>query len=92
MEGKRKPRSEEDALREYEQRMREGGPAEKPRPQPTRQDVVGPLGAPAEPVSTRPKNYGSLRDFQKKTGSRRKLTGKTRRRARRGGKQTSSRT
>lgn len=88
MGDKRKPRSEEDALREYEQRMREGGPVEKPRPQ---REEVGPLGAPAEPVSTRSKNYGSLREFQKtKTtqGGRKRANRKTRRRARRGGRRT----
>ncbi len=79
MEGKRKPRSEEDALREWEARGRTAPPPKKSQP--------GPLGEPAVPMEQRPKDYGSLSDFSKKqTGRRRRVSRKTRKRARRGGR------
>ena len=95
MDGKRKPRSEEDAIREWEARGRTPAP-KKSQP--------GSLGAPAIPVEQRPTNYGSLSEFQKEeakkvpavinpmpiVGSRRRrrVSRKTRRRARRGGRRT----
>ena len=92
MEGKRKPRSEEDVLREYEARQRQ----RKPRSEEDvlreyearqRRTAAGPLGEPAIPVEKT--SYGSLREFQKtKTnrGGRKRANQKTRRRARRGGR------
>jgi hypothetical protein len=89
MEGKRKPKSEEDVLREYERKKKE---------------EVGPLGAPAISVANRSTNYGSLSQFQKEeakkvpavinpmpiVGSRRRrrVSRKTRRQGRRGGRRT----
>jgi hypothetical protein len=95
MEGKRKPRSEEDALREWEAR----GRTEAPRQPRSEEDVLrahearrraaGPLGEPAIPMEQRPKSYGSLSDFSRRqTGRRRRVSRKTRRRARYGGKRT----
>lgn len=82
MEGKRNPRSEEDVLRDYENKKK-------------KQEELGSLGAPAIPVKSRSTNYGSLSQFQKEeakkvpavinpmpiVGSRRRrrLTRKTRR-------------
>lgn len=93
MDGKRKPRSEEDALREWEAR----GRTEAPRRPRSEEDVLrearrreaGPLGEPAIPMEQRSKSYGSLSDFSKKqTGRRRRLSRKTRKQGRRGGRRT----
>jgi len=71
MDGKRKPRSEEDALREWEARGRTEAP-KKPRSEEdvlreyeARRRAVSGLGEPAIPVKQRPTNYGSLSEFQK---------------------------
>jgi hypothetical protein len=95
MDGKRKPRSEEDALRAWEERGRTEAPR-RPRSEEdalreyeARRRAVSGLGEPAIPMEQRSKSYGSLSEFSKKqTGRRRRLSRKTRKQGRRGGRRT----